>query len=275
MVTAESGPSSVNPRDNTPADQCCLEQAVLDSLPVPTAIYDADELLYVNTVAARTLGPERSRPGTPMEEIVPPEYRAELGRALGEPFSADDAAGRCSVRIHTLTGEHLVVGEHCPIRFGPDQRPAMVCFASRIDGAVLLEFSERDDTGENRNSGSVPASDESADCMHSAAFEHFPAPMAFLDKQTIYGVNRRLRQILRATGSMRNTAAGSFLHPAFADQGVDRRHLVIDLGATLSESSVKLRAFDGTDLYGVLDVWPAKHTGDTYMVGIFRHVTRM
>lgn len=254
------------------AGPCCLEQAVLDSLPLPTAIYDNDRLLYANPAFAQIFGEAFAHPGAPLDDIIVPDSRERTRELLARPFSADALPTRCSIAVRTEKGTRDIVGEEHQIQFGPAGQRAVVCFASQIDGTPVFEFNERDKTGGN---GAASVFEEHAECIHVAAFEYYPAPLAVLDKERLRHVNRRLRQILRASQSMHDTVVGSLLHPSFADQGAERRHLVIDLGASLTESSVKLRAFDGTDLYTLLDVWPASYRGTAYMVTLVRSVTRM
>jgi PAS domain-containing protein len=249
---------------------CCLQHAALDVLNVPVLVHDAERILYLNRSARAFLRITDPHPDVTIDQLVTAD--AAEGSATRRQLAIENGADFGRVDVQVLRpdgGTWAVTARGARICYGTDHHHSLVQVVTAIDGNALFDDADAVVPPPARCTGDTAA------CIHAAAFEALPVPSAVLDGAQAVRINRAYRTLLGAEGPLDGTPLDELVHPDFAEAGMQRRHLVIDLGASVENSSAKLRARDGSCIYVVIDAIRAVFDGVPYMVTLARHATHL
>jgi PAS domain-containing protein len=246
---------------------CCIEEAALEALTVPVLAYGDGSVLFANAAAQSVLaaGPDDLHE-MPIEMLVPDDGLAAAREQYGLLENGVPMRG-LRMRGRRLDGSDfrgMLDGDL--LHYGNGDQAVLVTYRE-VDDNTFVHFQP---SGLSPNGADHPAS-----CIHRAAFESLPIPVAVQDKERFVRANRQARLMFRSHGSMEGVPIDAVMDPSFASTAADRRHLVIDYMTPFTDGSAKLHALDGTTLYLLSDGAPAQFDGKTFIVFSARNVTEV
>lgn len=236
----------------------CFHRAVLDAVTVPVFIHGESGIHYVNAAA-------RAAMHMPADEVVegrsqdlfihddcvqPSRERRHMALNGGTSFRSVAIKGRAADgSVHRVRADGEVIVD---VR----GRKALVHTLRELNGEALY--------GYGPCPIAPPAERADCSCLHEAAFEALPLPVAVHDAKRFLAANAQSR--LTAGGDPTGKEPWAVTHEDSSEAGRARRRLALQHGQTLRGLDVKLQGLHGRVVHVHLDCVPVQRAGTMLLV---------